>query len=98
MARPMPFVPPVTSALKPFNPRSMSLLSVFHPAGSLEFLLRPPLSDLSQIHAITGMRQPYSGARYFLLMPAPTVYFGSTKLPSRTRPHWLSIMYASQRS
>mgnify|MGYP001555776801 CR=1 FL=1 len=26
---------------------------------------------------------------------APTVYFGSTKLPSRTRPHWLSIMYAS---
>ena len=25
-------------------------------------------------------------------MPAPTVYLGSTKLPSRTWPHWLSIM------
>ena len=27
-----------------------------------------------------------------VLMAAPTVYFGSTKLPNRTRPHWLSIM------
>ena len=24
-------------------------------------------------------------------MPAPTVYFGSTKLPSRTCPHWLHV-------
>jgi hypothetical protein len=31
-------------------------------------------------------------ARYFLLIAAPTVYFGSTKLPSLTFPHWLSIM------
>jgi hypothetical protein len=33
-----------------------------------------------------------AGARYFFKIPAPTVYFGSTKLPSRTFPHWLSIM------
>lgn len=26
------------------------------------------------------------------LMAAPTVYLGSTKLPSRTMPHWLSII------
>ena len=31
-------------------------------------------------------------SRYVLLMAAPTVYFGSTKLPNLTRPHWLSIM------
>jgi hypothetical protein len=41
-----------------------------------------------------GMARPGNayGARYFLLIPAPTVYFGSTKLPRRTLPHWLSIM------
>ena len=32
------------------------------------------------------------GASQDFRMPAPTVYFGSTKLPRRTRPHWLSIM------
>ena len=30
--------------------------------------------------------------RYFFGTAAPTVYLGSTKLPSRTLPHWLSIM------
>ncbi len=36
--------------------------------------------------------------RWVFRIAAPTVYLGSTKLPSRTIPHWLSIMYASHLS
>src|SRR6185312_3372179 len=51
-----------------------------------------------RVEVVTLLPVAYFFARYFLLIAAPTVYFGSTKFPSRTLPHWLSIMYASHLS
>ena len=43
--------------------------------------------------AVTSTRLPIDHqTRYFFRTDAPIVYFGSTMLPSRMRPAWLSSM------
>jgi hypothetical protein len=49
----------------------------------------PPAVPLRRALRGGGVFYP---SRYFFLMAAPIVYLGSTKLPSLTMPHWLSIM------
>jgi Lhr-like helicase len=62
------------------------------PADHLHTLYVSPLKALAvDIHRPRMNRTGYR-ARYFFRMAAPTVYFGSTKLPRRTMPHWLNIM------
>lgn len=66
MAWPIPLVPPVTTARRPFSPRSI---------GSLLVRLFSLLC--------------FCYLKYFFATEAPTVYFGSTMLPSRTLAHWV---------
>ena len=79
---------------------------IAHECRRLERVAIIPSTSLACQGCATVPRRPDAGpiatplyrARHTLLMPAPTVYLGSTKLPRRTLPHWLSIMYASHRS